>query len=247
MAADVNIADNNHVQALHISVQRGTAELISILLEANADPNCRDRNPEYDPNLRSRKFVDRVEHRTPLHYCCAEGSDEQVKMVPALIQAKADLDVQDGQGKTPLHLAIEANTGDIVDILLQSKVDVNLGNALSTMRNYPLMDAAHDGKCDVASKLILARAQVNRQGKQGMGALHLAARRGNAKMAQILMDACADTSLVSDLGTAMDLAKKNGGLELLKLLSVQPSLVTGSSITSIVQLDAMQRAALFLE
>jgi len=231
------------VQALHMCVQHG-AELMNILLKAKADPNCRDSNPDYDPLFTSVSFGDRVEHRTPLHYCCTEGLEEQAKMLPVLIQAKADLDIQDGQGKTPLHLAIEENHGKFVDILLRSKADVNLGNLSSNFRNSPLMDAAHEGQSDVALKLIAARADVNKKGKQGLSALHFAARRGCTKMVQILLEAHADASQTSDLGTALDLAKKNGGSELLKLFGVQPTPITGS-ITSVTDLDAMQRKALF--
>ena len=182
-----------------------------------------------------------------MHYCCAEGLEEQVAMVPILIQAKADLDAQDGEGKTPLHVAIEENHDNVVDVLLECKANVNLGNLLSHMQNSPLIDAAHENKTDLASRLILARADVNKQGKQGLSALHLAARCGNTKMVQILMEARADTSQKSDLGTSLDLAKKNGGLELLKLYGVESNSKTGSNITSIVELDAAQRKALFLD
>merc|ERR1712007_121573 len=105
------------------------------------------------------------------------------------------------------------------------------------MQNSPLMDAAHDNKADLASRLILARADVNKQGKQGLSALHLAARRGNTKMVRILMEARADASQKSDLGTSLDLAKKNGGLELLELFGVEANSTTGSTITSVVELD----------
>lgn len=191
-------------------------------------------------------FGDRVEHRAPLHYCCAEGSEEQAKILPVLIQAKADLDIQDGEGKTPLHLAIEENHDQFVDILLWSKANVDLGNLSSNMKNSPLMDAAHEGQCDVALKLILARADINKKGKQDMSALHLAARRGRVKMVQILMEARGDVSQTSDLGTAFDLAKKNGGIPLLKLFGVQPTAITGS-VASMKDLDTMQREALFLD
>merc|ERR1712224_518828 len=95
---------------------------------------------------------------------------------------------------------------------------VNECNLESNMS--PLMDAAHAAKHDLAEQLILVRADVNKQGKQGMSALHLAARRGNAQMVQILIAARADITQESAHGTALDLAKKNGGIELYKLLGV---------------------------
>ena len=73
------------------------------------------------------------------------------------------------------------------------------------MQNSPLMDAAHDGQCDVALKLILARADINKKGKQGMSALHFAARRGDIEIVQMLLKARADASQTSNLGTALDL------------------------------------------
>merc|ERR1719335_1264802 len=60
MKADVTIADNNKAQALHMCVQHG-ADLMSILLKAKGDPNCRDSNPDYDPLFTSVSFGDRVE------------------------------------------------------------------------------------------------------------------------------------------------------------------------------------------
>eukprot|EP00746_Dinoflagellata_sp_MGD_P066900 gnl/MRDRNA2_/MRDRNA2_27654_c0_seq1.p1 gnl/MRDRNA2_/MRDRNA2_27654_c0~~gnl/MRDRNA2_/MRDRNA2_27654_c0_seq1.p1 ORF type:complete len:246 (+),score=65.00 gnl/MRDRNA2_/MRDRNA2_27654_c0_seq1:465-1202(+) len=245
MKADVSVADKEGTQALHISVQHNK-ELMNILLGAKADPNCRDKNPNYDPDFTSVTFGDRIEHRTPLHYCCAEGLDEQMAMVPVLLQAKADLNAQDGEGKTPLHLAIEEDLDNAVDVLLESKADVNLGNLLSNMQNSPLMDAAHANNPDLALKLISAKADINKQGKQGMSALHLAARRGRVRMVQILMEARADASQTSDLGTALDLAKKNGGIPLLKLFGVLPTPITGS-VASMNDLDTVQRKALFLD
>jgi len=138
-----------------------------------------------------------------LHYSCLGGDLESSKL---LVQGRADLNIQDGQRKTPLHLAIDEEHFSIIDFLLQSRAAVDLCSLESGMKNSPLMDAAHKGKHILAGKLLAAGANVNKVGKQDMTALHLAARRGDPKMVKILLEARADTSLKSKIGTALHLA-----------------------------------------
>merc|ERR550532_525451 len=101
-----------------------------------------------------------------------------------LLDGNPEVDVEDGQRKTPLHLAIEEDKVGAFDLLVQYGADVNRCTLESGMKNTPLMDAVHAGNHAWAERLLLAKADVNRQGKQNMSALHLAARRGDAKAAQ---------------------------------------------------------------
>lgn len=244
MKADVNVATSKKQSVLHFAALHGSST-IQKLLDAKANPNVQDIDPDFDPEFTSKTFGDRLEHRTPLHYLCLEGDAEGVSM---LIRSGAKLDIQDAQFKTPLHLAIEEGHSAIITSLLDAQADVNLGNIESGMQNTPLMDAAHKGKHELMGQLISARADINRQGKQGMGALHLAARRGDPISAELLIAARADMTQPSQCGTALELARKNGGIELLKKFGVESGASTDfTNITSIAALDASQKAALFLD
>merc|ERR1712232_406490 len=117
LKADVNIAAHNKTCAIHIAAQAissGTDPL-KLLVAAKADLNVQDADPDYDPEFTSTTFGDRLEHRTPLHYVCMEGD---VAAATLLLQANAKIDIGDAQYKTPLHLAMEADQQDCIDVLL---------------------------------------------------------------------------------------------------------------------------------
>merc|ERR1719379_2333781 len=130
MKADVNFIDNKDTCALHRGRIHGPS-MVGLLLEAKANPNHQDIDPDFDPEFTSTTFGDHPEHRTPLHYCCLEGDLESARL---LVQGRADLNIQDGQRKTPLHLAIEEDQVAIIDFLLQSKADVDLCSIESGMQ-----------------------------------------------------------------------------------------------------------------
>jgi len=185
MKADVDVAAKNQSRAVHLAVEQGT-DILKLFVDAKADLNCQDRDPDHDPEFTSTTFGDRLEHRTPLHYACSNGDAEAANL---LLEAKAKIDIQDAQWKTPLHLAIDESNDDCVDILLRFGADMNLGNQSSGFGNSPLMDAASAGKTELVKKLIAARADINKKGKQQMSALHLAARSRRTEVAEILIAA----------------------------------------------------------
>jgi ankyrin repeat protein len=243
MKADVDAVTTDQSRAIHFAVNHG-ASFVKLLVDAKADLNCQDTDPDYDPEFTSTTFGDRLEHRTPLHYACEIGDVESAKV---LLAANANADVPDAQMKTPLHLAIEAEENDCIDVLLNAKANVNLGNQSSGMDNTPLMDAAAAGNVEIMQKLIASKADINKQGKQDMSALHLAARNRRVQACEILIAAKADMNQESKCGTALQLARKNGGLDLLKAFDVQPTVSSFGGVTCVSSLDAAQRAALFME
>eukprot|EP00440_Ansanella_granifera_P015539 gb/GFBE01016888.1/.p1 GENE.gb/GFBE01016888.1/~~gb/GFBE01016888.1/.p1 ORF type:complete len:381 (+),score=89.32 gb/GFBE01016888.1/:1-1143(+) len=240
MGAKVNMVDKSNASALHRGYIYG-APMISLLLKARADPNLQDNDPDFDPEFTSTTFGDRLQHRTPLHYCCLEGDLESAKL---LVQGNADLDLQDAQFKSPLHLAIEEGNDHVIDFLLEAGAVPDLCSIESGMKNSPLMDAAMSGKLALAEKLIRAGADVNKVGKQDMTALHLAARRGDASMAKVLLDARADATLESKIGSALSLAKTKGSVELLKLFGAEKDASQPGAKRP--HLDDALRAALYM-
>jgi len=218
--------------------------MVQKLCAAGANLNFQDLNPEYDREFTSTTFGDHEMHRIPLHYSSELGD---VNAMRILIEFKSDVNMQDGDMKTPLHLAIQENNDTVVDLLLQSGANVHLGSLQSGMKNSPLMDAAHCGKHILAEKLIQAGANVNQQIKTDMAAIHLAARRGDAKMVKILVSARADPEQQSKSRTAVDLGKRNGQHELLQILGVDSTQHSVGSIASVPTMGAAQRAALYMD
>jgi len=240
MKADVNVTDNFEMCPLHMAVPHGVA-MMKILVNAKADLNWQDDDPNFDPQWTSKTFGDRPEHRTPLHYACLGGDAEAVSF---LLKAGAELNIQDGQWKTPLHLAIEEGNTEIIDILLRHGPDVNLGNIESGMNNSPLMDASHNGDLTLVAKLINAAADANQQGKQRMSALHLAVRKNYDAIAEALLASRADMMQESQCGTALEMARKKGSADLLRVFGLNR---TENTQGKVAELDAAQRKALFLD
>merc|ERR1712176_629320 len=137
----------------------------------------------------------------------------------------------------------EGNT-EIIDILLRHGPDVNLGNMESGMDNSPLMDASHNGDLTLVEKLINASADVNQQGKQRMSALHLAVRKSYVGIAEALLASRADLMQESQCGTALEMARKKGSADLLKVFGLSSNENTPCKVA---ELDAAQRKALFLD
>merc|ERR1711988_101449 len=125
----------------------------------------------------------------------------------------------------------------MIDLLLDHKADVNLGNRESGMKNSPLMDAAHIQDLELVKKLLPAKANINQQGKQDMSALHLAARKGDDKICQVLLESRADVNQISQCGTAAQLARKNGGGALLKVFGLTAA---EGSVQHVKIMDAAQ-------
>lgn len=63
---------------------------------------------------------------TPLHLACSWG---QEKVVAALVEQKCELNAQDVDGNTPLHLAIYNQHATIIEILIrQPNIDLKMKN-----------------------------------------------------------------------------------------------------------------------
>merc|ERR1711972_1302503 len=159
LKADVNAVTKSNKCALHFAVPH-RKDVAKILIDAQANVNCQEDDPDFDPEYTSKTFGDRKEHRTPLHIAAESGDTETASL---LLSAGAEVDIRDAQYKTALHLAIDEKNAEMIDLLLVSKADVNLGNLSSGMRNSPLMGAAHVQDLALVKKVLAAKASVNQQ------------------------------------------------------------------------------------
>lgn len=94
----------------------------------------------------------------------AQQLDSLYQMDPTILMS------QNEQGFTPIILASYKNNIEIVDYLLQKKVDINTSSPMGT----PLMAAVVKNNLTIVSKLLNAKANPNLTDANGSSALHYA-------------------------------------------------------------------------
>merc|ERR1719198_471617 len=144
-----------------------------------------------------------------------------------------------------------------LDILLEAKADVNLGNYIMGESRSVLHDAAHKIDAGLMKKILSYSANVNQHDtKLGFSPLHLAARSkkaGSHEVIAILVDARADIGQVASNGkTARELAQVNGASEATMALlrsdvgPAQSKQAEPVAVTTLKDLTPEQQSALFL-
>nr|XP_053654673.1 putative ankyrin repeat protein RF_0381 [Cherax quadricarinatus] len=109
--ADVNCQNDDGWTPLYYAVKNNNVDIVQMLLNKS---RC-------DLSKKGSYYYMELEHEinsvTALHIAAAEGYDDCVKM---LLDAGADVNCQDDDGRTPLHYAAENNNADIVQMLLNN-------------------------------------------------------------------------------------------------------------------------------
>jgi ankyrin repeat protein len=188
---DVNARDEEGSTALTYAAWLGNAEIVKLLLDADAD-------------LSEGVF-------TALNVAALAGRTEIVRI---LLDAGADVNATDMSSWPALMSAAMEGHNDIVKLLIESGADVNEGNDDRTA----LMESACRGHAETVRLLIDARADVNAIDRDAVTATALmgAACFGRTAVVKILLNAGADSSVRNMYGdTALTLAikEKNRDIE----------------------------------
>jgi len=105
---NINIRDNEGKTALHCAVLANDVQALRKLLERQ----------EVIVNAKTRQL------ETALHLACS-GSSRSLDMMKALLQQEnIDVNIQDAEGRTPLHNTVENGTAEQVNLLL-TRMDID--------------------------------------------------------------------------------------------------------------------------
>lgn len=116
-----------------------------------------------------------------------------IAAVRALAAQGIDVNVSQGDGVTPLHLAAERGDAAMVSVLLAAGASVDPHTRVGDYT--PLHLAARSGAADVVAALVAAKAGVQQAtSTSGVQPLHLAAGAGSAEAIKTLLDAGADVN-----------------------------------------------------
>lgn len=132
------------------------------------------------------------------------------------VNTGTDINMQDHNGATPLHLAMNVNSRELTDLLISLGADIK---AEDFDGKTPLHWAAATGTSENIDRLLHSYASVNARDYDGHTPLHDAASNGNAESAQRLISQGADPNAVDNVGrTPLDEAISNEDKEMESLL-----------------------------
>ena len=189
--------------ALHKASQQGHEDCVRVLLAANAHVNQRD-----------------VEGMPPLMWAF---QGKQLRAAQMLILAGANLEARiklgvnleacTAQGLTVLHKAVQQGDLLLARLFLEMGADANSDSPYNLA---PLHRAAGKGDYSMVQLLLEYGGNIDVRNEAGWTPLHSAARYGHRRVAQCLLGAGADrAALTKDRENAVDLAKRNGHVDVL--------------------------------
>lgn len=201
--AEVNETDRNGRTALFVAAASGNLGLVTLLLDAGADPRWQD-----DLDV------------TPMHVAAAPRA--RVLVIEALLKRGAPADAADYAGETPLIAAlgtgapgarkpagsppVDTDRTAAVKALLRAGARADAADARGLT---PLHFAADRGYREIASLLLERGAALDAQDRAGRTPLMLAAASGRADVARLLIDGGADVTLADKEGlTVISYARK---------------------------------------
>jgi len=203
--AEITALDAHGQTPLLLATQSGSTETIRCLLAHSAGRNV--MKPKggsllhysglYGPLSASNLLVDRSNY--------VEGNLSHGKMAPYTLEELVNL--QDINGKTPLHFAVQIGGKDLVLALLEAGSDLCVQD-----RNgwQSLHCAAHFNNYEIARLLLSRGAKVNDICDRGRSALHLASAYDNQGLILLLLKHGAQCFPDSSGWTPIDIAQQHG-------------------------------------
>ena len=214
----LNLVLNNHLSStihnnlLFVCVEYQSLECCRVLLRHGLSPNTWKNNPTPTANdVTPLHYATRLGHLNCLEVLCKEGNGN--------LNIGVDETSQDGEELSLLHTAAKYNQPEIVEYLLENKVNKMGGK--KKFSATPLHVAAELNHYSCAKLLLDQEVLVDalKCSKKKETALHLAAQNGYVEVAAMLIRNSANVNAVTGTGeTSLHFASKCLSPKLMTLL-----------------------------
>jgi ankyrin repeat protein len=207
LGADINAGNDYGVTALHRAADTGAINAMETLLEAGADVNARNsmgQTPLMYASISGNAEIARflLRHGAEVNavssawgFCggvsalLLASSDPHAETIRVLLDAGANVNQADRCGQSPLMKTVttyHVDDSEATELLIEhgSNVDQKDENG-----NTPLMWAVMCHNANAVRLLLDGEADVNMRNNNGVTALTLAVRRGEEKVANMLIQA----------------------------------------------------------
>ncbi|VDH91361.1 transient receptor potential cation channel subfamily A member 1 [Mytilus galloprovincialis] len=158
----LSFEDKENNTALHSSVNSGYPEAVRVCLNAGAPVDAQQEDKS-----------------TPLHFACAQGGLEMIKIMYEIQESKflSAMNTTDILKMTPLHRAALFNHVGVVEYLLDKGADIN---ALDANDRTPLFVAASKGAWSTVNLLIKRGANIALKDEKNRNFLHVIIKGGGS-------------------------------------------------------------------
>ncbi|EAT38489.1 AAEL009626-PA, partial [Aedes aegypti] len=154
---------------LHVAAKVGYIECVQLLIDRGADINSETKSG-----------------MTPLLFAFEIKNHHSRKACVEKLMSCSTIDVKDKNGFTTFHYAAKVGLTELIETLLKFNVDIN---GQSTFGESPLHIAAKNNQVDFLRKLLEKTETKNGlKDNDGLTALHYAAKHGNPKCVNLLID-----------------------------------------------------------
>lgn len=228
---DVRAVDSNQRTSLHLATQNECYDAVRTLLANQADPNLKDEFGRTALHFAVRvENVDLIEIlvkynaeinatniklETPL--MASLKRDTRRDSMEALLRLGANVNLQNEDGQSALHIAVVRRTSDYIDTLAWYGADMNaVDNNLDTPL-HAVCDSYYTSS-GAAERLLANGAAPNQKNKKGQTALHFAASTNKIDDIEVLLTYSAEIDANDDnLETPTMFAARFGHFEAMKV------------------------------
>eukprot|EP00439_Symbiodinium_sp_Y106_P041910 s603_g5.t1 len=206
--------DSHQAPALLIASEQFDWYMVCVLLDAKASIDAVDSlgrtalhhaflKPQDVESMEMARLL--IERTADVNKTRAGLSDR----VHLLVEAKADLNLQNCRAETSLHLASRSGHHEVVKQLLENRAETDLADARG---RTPLLRAAELGHPETVNLLLAYRADVGRADVDSFTPLLEAAGCGNLECTRLLIQAGADVNraCLPTGATPLHIAQKHG-------------------------------------